>query len=461
MTYQSILKSLYKNVDCQRLFRSRIGVKEVDQPTYVVHPTYQRFNQKFCFGKQVRAKWDPVHRDMIERGVEVVKSLAAKGIPGYSLLEQALRTAAGNIARSHPHVEWRWPNLGFLSWTPLSQPIYEKLNIPKIPASSIQGHNKQGMATLIKEVSCWFGASLVGIALLDRRWVYSHWFDGRSDPPRNPRIVFSDEPGFESYSSPTQLDDGTQIIPKELKYVIVVAHEEDYESLKTIPSAVSSAGILNYGYQKVVHIVAPVAEFIRGLGFHAIPTVGDTCLKVPMAVDAGIGEDARNGMVITLEYGPRIRMGAILTDLPLTTDKPISFGIHEFCLECKKCAQLCPGQAISHGDRTTGEDKNDVDAPTVSGNPGALRWIRNHERCVAYRISVGGFCGICRRVCPWNLPAGKTFTLVKKLAIKQGSKGRRVMREFFEAGEYGKKTKTPEWWTQLNCLSKLTKRMDV
>jgi reductive dehalogenase len=285
--------------------------------------------------------------------------------------------------------------------------------------------------------------------------VFSHWYDGHSSPPKNSRIVFSDEPGFESFSSPTQLEDGTQIIPKEIKYAIVVAHEEDYPSLKTAPSAASYAGILNFGYQKVVHIVAPIAEFIRGIGFHAIPTVGDTCLKVPMAIDAGLGEDARNGMVISPEYGPRIRIGAILTDLPLSTDHPITFGVHEFCSECKKCAQACPGQAISFGDRTNGENPNDVDAPTTSGNPGALRWIRNQDRCVTYRLTVGGFCGICRRVCPWNLPTGNIFTLIKKLAIKQGINGRRVMREFFETGEFGKRTSTYEWWTKLQGFSEI------
>ena len=175
----------------------------------------------------------------------------------------------------------------------------------------------------------WFGASLVGITNLDRRWVFSHWYDNRSLPHRNPRIFFSDEKGFEQYDKPTQLKDGTQIIPKEMKYVISLGFEMDYESMTAAPTAIALAGTEMHGYRTIIQTVASLAEFIRGLGFNAIPSSNDTALSVPIAIDVGLGEDARYGGLITPEFGPRLRLAKVITDLPLLPNKPI---LHLVCM---------------------------------------------------------------------------------------------------------------------------------
>jgi len=59
-------------------------------------------------------------------------------------------------------------------------------------------------------------------------------------------------------------------------------------------------------------------------------------LMVPLAVDAGLGELGRLGYLITKEFGPRVRLGAVTTNLPLIADKPINFGVQDFCNICKK-----------------------------------------------------------------------------------------------------------------------------
>jgi epoxyqueuosine reductase QueG len=46
-----------------------------------------------------------------------------------------------------------------------------------------------------------------------------------------------------------------------------------------------------------------------------------------------------NRMVNPL-FGGNVRIGAVLTDLPLAVDKPIDFGLQKFCVKCKKCATL-------------------------------------------------------------------------------------------------------------------------
>ena len=40
---------------------------------------------------------------------------------------------------------------------------------------------------------------------------------------------------------------------------------------------------------------------------------------------AGLGEYGRLGLLITPEFGPRVRIGKIFTDLPLSHDEPRSF----------------------------------------------------------------------------------------------------------------------------------------
>jgi epoxyqueuosine reductase QueG len=85
--------------------------------------------------------------------------------------------------------------------------------------------------------------------------------------------------------------------------------------------------------------IAPsMARFIQELGYHAMPSGNDTALSIPMAVDAGLGELGRNGILITPKYGPRVRLCKVFTDLPLVHDKPVDLGVQAFCEICKKCA---------------------------------------------------------------------------------------------------------------------------
>jgi reductive dehalogenase len=436
-----LLKPFDDVLAIQNRFRSLLGVKEVENPTYEVKDKYKRYHQKYWLEQRGRGAWDPTFKKIFEKKEKADISRLKRDKTNYSLIGRALKDATGVRAQAHPYETWRWPNVGLLSWSPLRVPTYEKFGLRKLKII-----NKEYTANLIKKIAMWVGASLVGITILKRRWVYSNWFDGKSSPPRYPRIIFSDEQGFEQYTKPTQLKDGTQIIPKEMKYVISIATEEDYETLKTAPSDLLSAGIRRYGYAKVVQTTSTLAEFIRGLGFNAIPSSGDTCLKTPIAMDAGLGEDGRHGLLITPEYGPRVRLGAVITDLPMKKDNPITFGIHKFCENCRICAEACPGKAIPFGSRTYGIKKNDVDAPTISTFPSTLRWIVNHEKCVSF---LPGGCGICRRTCPWNKTSGILHTISKFMGIHGGASTIKTLVKLDSVFGYGKRQDPKEWWKKV------------
>lgn len=106
----------------------------------------------------------------------------------------------------------------------------------------------------------------------------------------------------------------------------------------------------------------------------------------PVAVDAGLGELARHGIVITEEYGSAIKIAAVTTDMPLVNDKPVDLGVDEFCRECRLCAEYRPVSAIPKAEKTAVR--------------GVRKWKINDTACYSYWRRVGTDCGICLAVCP-------------------------------------------------------------
>ncbi|KJS88166.1 MAG: reductive dehalogenase [Peptococcaceae bacterium BICA1-8] len=251
----------------------------------------------------------------------------------------------------------------------------------------------QELTTAIKKASSMYGASDVGIAPLDRRWFYSHWFDHNTK--KSYPIHFSDEDEKYSYiKEPTLLENNIRVIPKEMKSVIVFIFEMSNECLKRSPT------ILPYGegvnvYSKMSLLTMNIAGFIRTLGYNAIPSINCTALNIPLAIDAGLGQLGRNGKLINPHLGSRIRIAKVITDMPLIHDKPINFGVTEFCDACRKCARECPVGAIPSGTRT----RQPVDE---LGNAHYLRWPVNHKKCFEYWSECGTNCNICLYVCSYN-----------------------------------------------------------
>ena len=137
-----------------------------------------------------------------------------------------------------------------------------------------------------------------------------------------------------------------------------------------------------------------IGEQIRRLGFGArVHTVLDgDVLQPPLLLLSGLGEVSRIGEVILNPFlGPRLKSGTVSTDMPMTFDKPVDFGLQRFCEGCNKCARECPSGAITAG-------------PKLMYN-GYEIWKSDAEKCARYRITNqgGGMCGRCMKTCPWNL----------------------------------------------------------
>ena len=59
---------------------------------------------------------------------------------------------------------------------------------------------------------------------------------------------------------------------------------------------------------------------------------------------AGIGWQGKSLLIVSPQYGPRIRLSTILTDMPLSSDKPV----RNRCGTCNECTKACPASAIKN-----------------------------------------------------------------------------------------------------------------
>ncbi len=152
-----------------------------------------------------------------------------------------------------------------------------------------------------------------------------------------------------------------------------------------------------------------------------------------VARDAGLGEIGRMGLLMTPKLGPRVRIAVVTTNIPLTTDNPLhDYTVIDFCIKCKKCADVCPSKAISF------DNMKDVD--------GIKRWQINQEACFTLWCTLGTDCGRCVSVCPFSHPDNLLHNIVRK-GIKNSSLFRTVALKLDDA-IYDRKpaaAKVPEW----------------
>ncbi|MBY8989088.1 MAG: 4Fe-4S dicluster domain-containing protein, partial [Candidatus Lokiarchaeota archaeon] len=187
-------------------------------------------------------------------------------------------------------------------------------------------------------------------------------------------------------------------LPEGVNKVIVMAIEMDEGAISTAPAQPAAAAAA-IGYSKMAFMISCVGEFIRNLGYRAIQCGNDTALSIPLAVDAGLGVIGRLGILITPEYGPRVRICKVFTDLPLVSDEPnLKFKkkVDNFCKRCFKCAEACETDAI------TMEKEPRFNGVNISNNPGVMKFYVDGEKCFEFWIENSSDCGKCISACPFS-----------------------------------------------------------
>lgn len=295
---------------------------------------------------------------------------------GYRQIDFALGMAAkGPLENSvAPASKMGVPNTGEHTW--------EQLNLAP---EKWRFDSKEEAAQYLKRAACLFGADRVGITMNDERWNYSPIYDAIKEQ------TFTWEEDF----------------PFKPKTVIVLAFEMDYEAIRAAPSPVS-IGTVNNEYTEMSLVAGQLADFIRRLGYQAVASGNDLGNNVAYSIAAGLGEGARNGTLIVPNFGSRVRTAKIYTDFDFVEyDKPRSFGIMEFCENCKRCAEQCPSGAISMDDKPSmaptypGSERIEI---SWHGQKGVKKFYNDAKKCFKYWGDNGIGCAICIKACPWNKP---------------------------------------------------------
>ena len=270
-------------------------------------------------------------------------------------------------------------------------------------------------ARRVKGFARQLGAGAVGITRVNPLWVYSH----RGE-------IFYEN--WEQWGQEITLD---------YNYAIVFAVEMDWQMVSTAPHTPSVAESA-LSYSKGSWISTQLAAYIANLGYAATANHSRhyDLLMTPAAIDAGLGELGRFGYLITRELGPRVRIFAVTTDLPLDCDQPVDIGVEDFCRFCKKCALCCPSDSIPDGEQ---QEVN-----------GSLRWKLNAESCFGYWAKAGTDCNVCMRVCPWSHPRTFPHRVIISLVVR--NKWARRLFSLMDDLFYGKKPKPkpPPKWAEFN-----------
>jgi len=402
--------------------RPTLGEKTVD---------YKRFsgNDMFALYRPLKTQRDGAGAFEAEQASKA-KRLAGwigERKPGYSLPDVQLSEAAWTVMHSAT------PGTGLLSWTRISVRTPAELGSQRYTASP------EETAKTVKAAARLYGAGLVGIAPMNENYINLQ-APRQDEKEKDKEIVFDDVDVPEA-------SDTRFVIPRKMKWVVAIAIPMDLDLLSSTPTSLGDAATA-MGYSHSAFVVASLAEFIRGLGYQAIPCVNDTAQSVPFAVDAGIGELGRLNKLVTPEFGPAVRLCKVLTDLPMACDKPIDFGLVEFCKGCKKCAEACPSRALSFDDEPSFKTKGPWN------NPGHKAWFEDSYKCLQHWQKVNSGCGICLASCPYSKgDQAWIHEAVKATAsIAPASDG--VFRVMDDAFGYGKQHDPEQWWTKNSTPSR-------
>jgi len=336
--------------------------QNIEKQKYLATGQITRFNQKYTIFS--RSSWDPplqkLKRKYQNKRIKLLKKKTKN-------IEFALRDASWTVANTLGTFSgFAQGNSGLYSWKQLNSPN-ENLD-KKEETKKIQAIHLEKISKKVKSAARFFGANLVGITRLNPLWVYSH--------------------SYNKSNSQNQ----TLNLPKSFKFVVIMGIEMDHNKINSIPLDASTATGL--GYSKMSFVTCLLAQFIRNLGYEALPCGNDTALSIPIAIDAGLGELGRNGLLITPQFGSRIRLCKVITNIPLKSDSPIDFRLHEYCKTCNECYKKCPAKAINKNETAK--------SITISSSSGIMKYPVDGEKCYKYWSKQGLDCSVCIKVCPFN-----------------------------------------------------------
>lgn len=201
--------------------------------------------------------------------------------------------------------------------------------------------------------------------------------------------------GFCAYAQPP-----TSLAPT-LTYAVSIGVKLSDAVLQTVDTAPSFAYFQHYRTANALldQIAFRIAREIEKHGYDALPIAASQSQGknhpyegvVPhktAAVLSGLGFVGKSGLFLSSQYGSKVRLATVLTNLPVQSQLPV---IENGCGACALCQKACPAGAI-YGELPTTDGERNFNAEKCS------RYMKEHFQ----EIGRGSVCGICMRVCPKN-----------------------------------------------------------
>lgn len=200
---------------------------------------------------------------------------------------------------------------------------------------------------------------------------------------------------FEGYAYSTGVKSigYTQLTPELLiknKFVqypnaIVLTMEMSKELIGTDPGE-DTQELNDAHYAKLGKITYKLSDYLRENGFatEIAHPMGGLVNFSPLAQKAGLGFIGKNGLLITPESGPGVKISAIfvsIVNLPIK-DENENVWILDYCEKCGKCIKACPEKAL-------------IEEETCCGGP-EVKFVQ--KLCIG--CSQG--CTYCIEACPFN-----------------------------------------------------------
>ena len=195
-------------------------------------------------------------------------------------------------------------------------------------------------------------------------------------------------------------------------HTLVVIQEMDKEKIDRAPDLEAGQEVQRV-YNSLGHAVNDIARWLRreyGIKCQSNHPLGGLVNTPPLAGKAGMGWQGMDGLLITPQFGKRVRIAPIFLQEKIFpyTDHADHAWIEDFCRTCQGCRKNCPAGAIK-------QEKKPL-LPGLDG-PGAVKTCIDREACYPQFTRTLG-CSICIKSCPFSRGA-EAYDRIKTAFLKE------------------------------------------